>query len=202
MPKTLSPKALSPLALAAVLATAPIAASAEMARYEIDASHTVVAFLVGHVGYSNVLGRFSDVSGYFMYDPETRELGEVSVDVGLASVESDNEARDNHVQSPDFLDVEANPMMTFTANGGEATSDTAGTVAGTLTLRGQENPLSLSVTLNKVAEYPFGHKKQTVGISARGSLMRSEYGMDYGIANGLVGDEVQILIEAEAIRAD
>lgn len=188
--------------LAALLSTAPLSASAEMARYDIDASHTVVAFLVGHVGYSSVLGRFSDVSGYFMYDPETQELGDVSVSVGLASIESDNDARDNHVQSGDFLDVENNPQMVFTANGGEAASETEGTVTGTLSLRGQESPLTLNVRLNKLAEYPFGHKKETVGISARGSVLRSDFGMDYGVANGLVGDEVSIIIETEGLRAE
>lgn len=194
---------LKPATLAAAgLAALPIAAQAEMARYEIDPSHTVVAFLVGHVGYARVLGRFSDVSGYFMYDAETRELGEVSVDVGLASIDSDNDARDTHVQSGDFLDAENHPVMRFTANGGTAESDTRGTVEGTLSLRGTEQPLTLDVTLNKVAQYPFGHQRETVGISATGSVLRSEFGMEYGVANGLVGDAVDILIETEGLRAE
>ncbi|QIE43584.1 YceI family protein (plasmid) [Rhodobacteraceae bacterium SC52] len=78
--------------------------------------------------------------------------------------------------------MQNNPQMMFTANGGEAASDTEGTFTGMLSLRGRENPLTLTVTLNKVADYPFGHKKQTVGIFARGSVLRSNFGMDCGVA--------------------
>lgn len=190
-------------ALALVICgSAPLAAQAEMTRYDIDDSHTVVAFLVDHVGYSRVLGRFTDISGHFMYDPAAQELGTVEVTVGTGSVDSAHDARDGHVRGGDFLDVSAHPQMMFTANGGEATSDTTGTVTGTLSLLGQENPLTLDVTLNKVADYPFGHRRETVGLSARGTVMRSDWGMDYGVANGLVGDAVEIIIEVEAIAAE
>lgn len=187
------------LALGAV---APVAAQAEMTRYVIDREHTVVAFMVEHVGYSKVLGRFTEIEGHFMYDPAAQELGAVEVTVGTGSVQSDNDARDGHVRGGDFLDVSAHPMMTFTADGGAATSDTTGTVTGTLSLLGQTRPMTLNVTLNKVADYPFGHRRETVGLSARGTVMRSEWGMDYGVANGLVGDAVDIIIEVEAIAAE
>ncbi len=190
-------------ALALILCgTAPLAAQAEMTRYEIDPEHTVVAFFVDHVGYARVLGRFTDISGDFMYDPETRELGAVEVRVGTGSVASDHAARDGHVREGDFLDVAAHPEMVFVASGGTAASDTTGTVIGTLSLLGQENPLTLDVTLNKVAAYPFGHRRETVGLSARGTMMRSDWGMNYGVANGLVGDAVEIIIEVEAIAAE
>ena len=185
-----------------VFGTAPLVAQAEMTRYEIDREHTVVAFFVNHLGYSRVLGRFTAISGHFMYDPAAQELGAVEVTVGTGSVQSDNDARDGHVRGGDFLDASAHPAMTFAANGGEAASDTTGTVTGTLSLLGQERPLTLEVTLNKVANYPFAHRRETVGLSARGTVMRSDCGMDYGVANGLVGDAVDILIEVEAIAAE
>lgn len=185
-----------------VCAMTPMAAQAEMTRFEIDDSHTVVAFLVDHVGYSRVLGRFTDISGHFMYDPAVQELGAVEVTVGTGSVDSAHDARDGHVRGGDFLNMSAHPQMVFTANGGEARSDTTGTVTGTLSLLGQDRPLTLDVTLNKVADYPFGHGRETVGLSARGTVMRSDWGMDYGVANGLVGDAVEIIIEVEAIAAE
>jgi polyisoprenoid-binding protein YceI len=58
----------------------------------------------------------------------------------------------------------------------------------------------LQATLNKSAEYPIGDRAHVLGVSARGRLLRSEYGMSYGIANGLVGDEVEIIVEIEARR--
>ncbi|MCA8882591.1 MAG: polyisoprenoid-binding protein [Rhodobacteraceae bacterium] len=188
--------------LIAALTALPFGAHAEMARYTLDRDHVVVAFLVDHLGYEKVLGRFTDISGGFSFDPESRELGLVEVRLGAASVQSDNDARDGHVRSKDFLNADEFPDITFTAEGGTPDSATTGTVAGTLTVRGVSQPLTLDVTLNKIADYPFGHGKETIGISARGSILRSGFGMDYAVANGFVGDSVDIIIEAEAYLAD
>lgn len=191
------------LTLAALLLGLSVpAARAEMARYDLDPDHVVVAFLVKHIGYENVLGTFAGVTGHFLFDPATRVLGAVEVSIGAETVETRHEARDGHVKSADFLNVAAFPTITFTADGGTPRSETAGTVAGTVTILGVSQPLSLDVTLNKVAPYPFGHGKETVGISARGSLDRSAFGMSYGLAGEMVGDRVELIIEAEAIRAD
>lgn len=188
--------------LALILALAPACAVAEPARYELDPAHTTVAFLVDHVGYAATLGLFAQVEGGFTYDVDTQELSDVEVTVATKSVETLNDARDEHVNSGDFLSSEAHPDMVFTATGGTPTDATTGTVEGELTLRGETRPLTLNVTLNKAEEYPFGHKRFTLGLTVRGSLNRSDWGMDYGVADGLVGDEVTLLIETEAMRMD
>ena len=185
-----------------VLALATSQALAEPHRYEIDPTHTTISFLVDHIGYADTLGLFLEFEGGFTYDMETQELSDVEITVQTASVESFNEARDNHVRNQDFLNVEAFPVMTFTAEGGTPQSDTTGTVEGNLTLLGQTHPLLLDVTLNKAADYPFGHQRFTLGISARGTVQRSAYGMTYAVDNGLVGDEVQLIIETEAMRIE
>ncbi|MEM7709182.1 MAG: YceI family protein [Pseudomonadota bacterium] len=186
----------------ALAALAALPAVAEPHRYELDPSHTVISFTIGHIGYSDTLGVFTDLEGGFTYDMETQELSDLEVRVGTPSVNTFNEARDGHVRASDFLDVEAHPSMVFTATGGDAAGDAAGTVAGELTLLGQTRPLTLDVTLNKAEVYPFGHQRFTLGISAVGSLNRSEFGMEYGVANGLVGDRVDIMIETEAMRME
>ena len=189
------------IALLPLIFTAGMAA-AEPARYELDPEHTTIAFLVEHVGYARTLGLFAETSGSFVYDTDTQDLSDVRVTVGTSSVETLNDPRDEHVRSGDFLDVEAHPEMVFTATGGTPQSDTAGTVEGELTLLGQTVPLTLEVTLNKAEAYPFGHGRFTLGLTARGSLLRSDWGMDYGVENGLVGDEVTLIIETEAMRVE
>lgn len=177
-------------------------AHAEMAKYELDPDHTTVYFTILHVGYAKTLGIFTNVSGSFMYDAETQELGEVSVSIDAASLESFNAARDNHVRSGDFLDVENHPAITFTASGGDATSDTSGRVTGDLTVLGETRAVTLDVTLNKAEAYPFGHKRDVLGLSMSTSINRSDYGMSYGVDNGLVGDGVDIQIETEAMKME
>ncbi|WP_297778263.1 YceI family protein [uncultured Roseovarius sp.] len=174
---------------------------AEPATWQIDPEHAVVAFTIMHAGYAKVLGRFSQIEGSFTYDPETQDLGKVTATIGTPSIDTDHEQRDTHVRSPDFLDAEAHPMITFTAEGGTPISDTAGTVSGDLTIRGVTQPITLDVTLNKRAVYPCCHGKETLGISATAEILRSAFGSTYALPD-FVGDSVNIILEFEAIRAD
>lgn len=82
----------------------------------------------------------------------------------------------------------------------EQTGDNTGTVTGDLTLLGQTRPVDIDVTLNKAAEYPFGHEEYTLGISAETAIKRSDWGMTYGVDNGMVGDEVTLRFGFEAIK--
>ncbi|MEM8787866.1 MAG: YceI family protein [Pseudomonadota bacterium] len=190
------------LAFAAALALTPLTAAAAPAEFTLDPDHTTVAFLVDHVGYSKILGQFTSVSGGFTYDEETQTLSDVRVVVDAASFFSNHEARDRHVLGGDFLNAETHPEIVFTASGGTVTGEGQGQVNGEMTLLGETRPMVLDVTLNKAEAYPFGHKQYTLGISIRGSVLRSEWGMTYGVANGLVGDEVEIIAEVEALRAE
>ena len=185
--------------VAAGFAAAP-AARAEMQEYRIDPAHFSVGFLVTHIGYAKILGMFREASGRFRFDPETRELGDVEVRVVADSVFSNDERRDGHLRGKDFLDAEAHPEILFTAKGGTPTGETTGTVSGDITIRGVTRPVVLDVTLNRIADYPFGNPPpEVLGISARTVLKRSDFGMDYAVANGWVGDEVELILEFEAV---
>jgi polyisoprenoid-binding protein YceI len=188
------------LLTAAALASFSATATAEMGEYELDPAHTFVYFTIEHVGYAKTLGIFRSLEGRFQYDPETRELGEVTVTINTASLDTFNEARDAHVRNRDFLHVSQHPEITFVANGGSAETATSGVVSGNLTILGKTRPVTLDVTLNKNAPYPFGHQRETLGLSLETSIKRSDFGMTYGVDNGLVGDVVEIFIETEAMR--
>jgi polyisoprenoid-binding protein YceI len=190
------------MATAAFLALATTApARADMATYAIDPDHTTVAFTVMHAGYARTLGRFAEVQGSFAYNDETQELSDVVVTITTASVQTWHEARDEHVRSVDFLAAEAHPRITFVADGGTPTSETTGTVTGDLTIRGVTNPVTLDVTMNQLADYPCCHGKETLGISATTRILRSDFGSTYALPV-FVGDEVDIMLEFEAIRQD
>ena len=186
---------------AAALVVAPSLAIAAPQTFDLDPAHTTIAFWVDHIGYARTLGWFTEVSGSFVYDSEAQTVSDIVITVNPASVFSNDEARDGHVRNADFLDVEQFPEIVFTADGGKATGENTGVIPGELTLLGETRPLEVSVTLNKDAPYPFGHQKRTLGLSAEATIMRSEYGMDYALG-GLVGDEVTVLIEVEAIARD
>lgn len=195
---------LAATAFAGVLGAAP--AWAEPRSYTIDPDHFAIGFQVDHLGYADVIGLFLKASGRFEYDEAARTLKSGRVVVAADSVFSNHDARDRHVRDSDFLDAKKHPEIVFEATafepGAERDGRLEGKLAGRLTLLGQTHPAVLEVTLNKAATYPFGHRKHTLGISARTTIERSRWGMDYGVSRGMVGDAVELRFELEAMRDD
>jgi polyisoprenoid-binding protein YceI len=186
------------LGVALCLSTLP--ALAQPAAYEIDPEHLSLGFLVEHLGYAKVLGQFLKARGSYSFDEASGALGPVRIEVETASVTSHHNGRDRHVRGSDFLNASNFPRMVFTATGGQRTGERTYEVTGELELLGRKQPLTLQARWNKSAPSPIAKSLYVMGVSARGSLRRSAFGMDYGVANGWVGDEVQLLIEFEAIR--
>ncbi|NBB91676.1 MAG: hypothetical protein GVY32_00730 [Gammaproteobacteria bacterium] len=174
---------------------------AEPASFEIDEEHFSIGFLVEHIGYADTLGQFLEAEGSFVYDEAANALTEGDVTIQADSVFTNHERRDEHLRNEDFLDVDAHDTIRFEANEWRPSDDPRrGTLEGELTLLGETRPVSLDVTINKGAEYPFGHGGYTLGISARATIERSEWGMTYGVERDLVGDEVELIFEFEAVR--
>lgn len=177
----------------------PAEAAAAPARYRIDPEHLTVAFMVRHIGYQDVLGQFLKTEGSFTFDEAARQVSDLRVSIDAGSVFSNHQARDEHVRGGDFLDVPKHPAISFVGTAAEPTGERTGRVTGDLTIRGVTRPAVLEVTLNKVGPYPFG-PNYVAGISARTTVRRSEFGMTYAVEGGLVGDEVDVIVELEAIR--
>ncbi|MEX0964010.1 MAG: YceI family protein [Pseudohongiellaceae bacterium] len=191
---------LMPLSLALTLLLAIGQAKAEPADWEIDPEHFSIAFEAGHIGYQQQLGLFLEGGGSFRYDPESQQLSGGRVEIQAASIFTNLDARDNHLRGRDFLNARRNPLILFEVIEFSAADEARGTLTGNLTLLGETHPVELQVTINKQAEYPFGHRLQTLGISAHTTINRSLWGMDYGVEGNLVGDEVTLRFEFEAIR--
>lgn len=178
-------------------------AHAQPASYELDPEHTVVAFLVDHIGYAKILGMFRAVQGSYRFDEDAVVLSQVRIEVDTASVFSNSRSRDDHLKGPDFLNSAQFPKMVFTSNGAQRTGERTFDIVGELELLGKKQPLTLQATWNKSATSPigpFGRKPYLMGVSARGSFKRSAFGMNYAVANGWVGDDIPLIIEFEAIR--
>jgi polyisoprenoid-binding protein YceI len=184
-------------AAAALLAASIGSAQAAPVTYAIDPAHLSVHFIVNHLGYSNLIGRFNAVKGDIAFDRDAIENSKLNVSVDTASIDTNHAKRDDHLRSPDFFNVKEFPQMTFTAGKIEKTGDKTGKLIGDLTLLGVTKPVTLDVTFNKDAANPMS-KKDTLGFSARGSFKRTDFGMKYGAPN--IGDEVQLLVEAEAVK--
>ena len=104
---------LKAIAFAAAVCLCAAGASAAPKTYKLDPDHTIVAFLVDHIGFAKMLGRFNEVSGSFVYDEETQTLSNLRVVVETASVDTNHQRRDDHVRNKDFLNVTQYPQMIF-----------------------------------------------------------------------------------------
>jgi polyisoprenoid-binding protein YceI len=155
---------------------------------------------VEHIGYAKVLGFFREGGGSYRFDEQTGALSDVVIEVETESVFTSHDRRDQHLRSADFLDTRRFPTMTFTTTSARRTGEQTFEVEGSLEMLGVSGPLTLSASWNKSAEYPIGDRQYVMGVSARGTLQRSDFGMTYGVENGWVGDTVEIIIEFEACR--
>ena len=186
--------------LAAVIVGVSSASFAEPENFEIDKEHFSIGFLVEHVGYASTLGQFLEAEGSFVYDESANELNEGEVIIKANSVFTNHQRRDKHLKDDDFLNTDRHETIRFEATQWRPTGNQTGTLVGDLTLLGQTRAVELNVTINKSAKYPFGHGQHTLGISARTTIERSDWGMTYGVEDGLVGDEVELIFEFEAIQ--
>lgn len=187
------------LITAAALLIAPLA-WAEPKTFDIDPDHFSLTFEVNHLGYASVIGMFREAEGSFTYDEDTRTISDGKVVVQSDSVFTDHKKRDEHLRKSDFLHSKRYPEITFEVTDFETTGDNTGKLTGDLTLLGKTRPVTLDVTLNKAAVYPITHEEYTLGISARTTIQRSEWGMTYALDPLLVGDEVKLRFEFEAIE--
>lgn len=186
--------------IALILLATVAGSQAEPLEWKIDPDHFSVAFEAMHIGYAPTLGLFLEADGQFVYDPEADALRAGEVTIKADSVFTNHDRRDRHLRDEDFLAAEDHPEIRFVAGEYRPTAAGEGTLQGQLTLRGQTHPVELRVKINRRAEYPFGHGRDTLGISARTTILRSQWGMTYAVQNDLVGDEVVLRFEFEAIR--
>lgn len=169
--------------------------------YHLDASHTYVGFSVRHLAVSKLRGRFTSLDGVVtVADDPLASSVEATID--LASVDTRDEQRDEHLRSVDFFDVERHPSMDYRSTGLTPAGDGRYVLEGELTIGGVSRPVSLDLAYEGALVDPWGN--QRFGFSARGEINREDFGLTWNqmLETGgvLVGKKVTIEIEGEAVR--
>ncbi len=167
------------------------------ARYALDPVHTRVAFQVSHAGFSNPVGTFSRIEGELQFDDADWSTARLKVRIPMATLDLGDANWREKILDRTFFDAGKFPDAVFESTKVEATGSSTAQVTGNLTLHGVTHPVTLAVTMNALRRHPLTFRK-TAGFSATGSLRRSDFGMTSW--KNLVGDEVKLVIEAEAVR--
>jgi polyisoprenoid-binding protein YceI len=171
-------------------------------QWDFDLSHSSINFHIRHLMVSKVHGRFTTWTGKLELDDEDLTRSQLEVSIDASSIDTREDKRDAHLKSPDFLDVEKFPAITFKSNKITKTGDDEYKVVGDLTIHGVTRPVTLDVEGgNRVAD-PWGGTR--TGFSARTSISRKDFGLTWNVAleagGFLVGDKLDINLEIEAIK--
>ena len=181
-----------------ILALAGPLALAQASTWVNDPAHSEVDFTITHLGISNVHGRFGHVTATVNYNEADVTKSTVTATIDLTGVDTGEEARNNHLKSPDFFDVATYPTATFTSTSVAKSGDSL-TINGNLTLHGVTKPVVLH------AEGPRGpapgmDHKQHAGFSATTSIKRADFGIGPKFGATMVGDEVKLNIELDVAK--
>jgi len=186
--------------LLGVLALSVSALAAD--EYKIDPVHSAVAFSVTHMVVNTVHGRFNDFSGSIVFDDKDPSKSSVNVTIKAPSINTDNAQRDGHLKSPDFLNVEKFPEITFASKSVEKKSD--GFIAhGTLTIHGTAKDVDLWFKLK--GPLALGGGNSLLGAEASLTINRQDFGVAWSktLSAGemIVANDVKIDINVEAKHA-
>ncbi len=171
--------------------------------WNIDRSHSTIAFRIRHMVIARVNGTFEDWSGTLTLDPENLTDSSVSVAIKVASIDTHEADRDVHLLSGDFFDAETFPQITFASTSVEVVDADNLRIRGDLTLHGVTRPVVLDAEYGGRVVDPWGNDR--IGFTAKGKLDRKEFGLTWNAAleagGLLVGESVEITIELEATAA-
>lgn len=192
-------------ALIAALGVLFFSIVAQAATYEFDPSYTEVRFYYDAQGLTTQSGEWGNVTGSAEFDGDDLSTIKVSVTVAADSVYTGVTALDNHLKSADFFEVDKHPTITFESTDVRRSGISSVVMTGDLTIKGITKPVELDVTLNHIGPHPLAsffdkYKGEWMGITASGSLLRSEF--DLGLGAPLTGDRIRLEIFLEMKAAE
>ncbi|HXD48291.1 MAG TPA: YceI family protein [Gemmatimonadaceae bacterium] len=170
--------------------------------WNIDPAHTEVGFAVRHLMISTVRGRFGNVSGSVVVDDDNPRNSKVDATVDIASIDTRQEMRDNHLRSPDFFDAEKYPTMRFVSKRIEGDTAKHFKIVGDLTIKDRTHEVTLDASLEGLVKDPWGGER--AGYSVSGKLNRTDFNLLWNQvleAGGVtVGEEVKLSIDVELVK--
>ena len=171
-------------------------------RYVIDNAHSRIGFVARHAMVTKVRGAFNDYQGWAEIDGASPAASKAELTVQVASIDTRQAQRDEHLRSNDFLAIADYPTITFTSTEVRAKSDDVYEVTGDLTIRGVTRRVTVPFHFEGAATDPFGNER--AGFEGTLSIKRSDYGISWNAAletgGVLVSDKIDLEFEISAIK--
>ena len=171
-----------------------------MAKWVIDPDHTVAAFVVRHMMVANVRGQFNKVSGMITFDPDNVSESTVNVEIDASAIYTGIPKRDDHLRSPDFLDVEKFSHILFKSASVIGAGNNRLRITGQLTIHGITKKITFEADCSGPEKSPYGEISR--GFTANFSINRENYDIMWNVplesGGVMVGREILIILEIEA----
>lgn len=167
--------------------------------YATDPAHTLVSWKVNHFGFNDYIGLFGNITGTMQLDPANLEATQVDISIPVAEVTTASEGLTEHLlrapkkegENPDFFGSDPESARFVSTDVEVSENGIDAKIAGYLTLNGVTKPAALSATFSGAGTNPY-NKKETIGFHGATTIMRSDFGLNFGIP--MVSDEVNLLI--------
>lgn len=170
--------------------------------WAVDAAHSNIDFSVKHMMVSTLRGTFHDFEAKVEADPVDLTTADIEFSIAVASIDTRNKDRENHLKSGDFFDAENHPNITFKSTSIVKTGDDEYDITGDLTIRGTTRQETFRATFEGQGKNPWG--QEVAGFSAEGKINRQDFGLTWNAAletgGVLVADQVKIHIQLEATK--
>ena len=168
-------------------------------KWSVDPTHSEIQFKVKHLMITTVTGYFKEFSASAESQDNDFENAKISFEAKTASVDTNNEDRDNHLKSGDFFDAENFPVLKFESTSMEKVDDGNYKLNGQMTIKDSTKPLTLDVEFGGIMKDPWGNEK--AGFSLSGKINRKDWGLNWNatLETGglLVSDDVRIFCEIQ-----
>jgi polyisoprenoid-binding protein YceI len=174
----------------------------ETITWQIDPVHSKIEFSVSHMVISQIVGHFRKIEGKVITENEDFETARVEISIDAKSIDTNNEQRDNHLRSPEFIEAEKYPKITFYSTAVKKINEGSYLIIGDLTLRDITKQVEFSAKYNGTVKDPYNNKR--AGFKITTEINRKDYGVNWHAAldsGGLVaGDNVEITGHIEIIH--
>jgi len=189
---------LKSLSIAILLFSFSSAIGQNAKKWNLDKSHSSVQFEIDHL-FSAVPGKFKDFSGDISLDTDDPSNSTASFTIQVASIDTDDEDRDGHLQSGDFFAADKYKTIKFVSTSITKKGKDMLMAKGKLTMRGVTKEVSLPIQITGVVDSPWKENTQIMGLRIKTSINRTDYEVGTGswAATAIVGDEVTIDISME-----
>ena len=172
-------------------------------KWTIDPTHSEIGFKVKHMMFTNVSGKFDTYEGTIETEENDFTTAKISFSAAIASIDTRNTDRDNHLKSGDFFDAENYPKLTFKGASFTKVNDHNYELTGDLTIKGVSKEVKLPVEFSGLMQDPWGNTK--VGLNIEAKINRKDWGLNWNAAletgGVLVGEEVKLIIDLQLAKA-